>query len=200
MLSRLSINSTGTDQEWTGVTKKLETSTWANLYIFHMSHRLPLSALQIQAYLTWFLLKSFLWIFSLLSQKGDHTQTYTHIQTQANTQNMCPFTRKIWLHAHVLLLTSSADGPISAFCPSPSTIRSSSWEIPVRDSPTEQDSDWNYRSTAEWWTVLRFLNSYIIYSFSCLQKHFSLIVYDNEGFILHFPLHLSATIAFIVEK
>lgn len=45
----------------------------------------------------------------------------------------------------MLLLTSSADGTISAFCPSPSTIRSSSWDIPVRDSPTEQVSDWNYK-------------------------------------------------------
>lgn len=89
MLSWLSINSTGTDQEWTGVTKKLETSIWANLYVFHMSHRLPLSALQIQAYLTWFLLKSFLWIFSLLSQKGDHTQTYTHTYRHKQTRRTC---------------------------------------------------------------------------------------------------------------
>ncbi|TNN74192.1 hypothetical protein EYF80_015637 [Liparis tanakae] len=37
----------------------------------------------------------------------------------------------------------SAEGPTSAFCPSPSTKRSSSCETPVRDSPTEQVSDWN---------------------------------------------------------
>lgn len=29
----------------------------------------------------------------------------------------------------VLLLTSSAEIPMSEFCPSPSTIRSSSWEV-----------------------------------------------------------------------
>lgn len=49
----------------------------------------------------------------------------------------------------MLLLTSSAEGPISVFWPSPSTMRSSSWETPVRDSPAEQDSDWNYKHTQE---------------------------------------------------
>lgn len=44
----------------------------------------------------------------------------------------------------VLLLTSSAEGPASAPWPWPSTIRSSSWEVPERDIPTTgQDSDWN---------------------------------------------------------
>lgn len=44
----------------------------------------------------------------------------------------------------VLLLTSSAEGPESAAWPWPSTIRSSSWEVPERDMPTPgQDSAWN---------------------------------------------------------
>ena len=44
----------------------------------------------------------------------------------------------------VLLLTSSAEGPTSAPWPWPSTMRSSSWEVPERDIPTTgQDSDWN---------------------------------------------------------
>lgn len=43
----------------------------------------------------------------------------------------------------VLLLTSSAEGPASAPWPWPSTMRSSSWEVPERDIPPGQDSDWN---------------------------------------------------------
>lgn len=61
----------------------------------------------------------------------------------------CIHSLKIWLPAHVLLLTSSAEGTSSAFCPSPSTIRSSSCEIPERDSPTEQVSDWNCKSKVQ---------------------------------------------------
>lgn len=49
------------------------------------------------------------------------------------------------LPEQVLLLTSSAEGPASAPWPWPSTMRSSSWEVPERDIPTTgQDSDWNY--------------------------------------------------------
>lgn len=52
--------------------------------------------------------------------------------------------------AQVLLLTSSADGPMSVTCPCPSTIRSSSCEVPERDIPTTgQDSDWNYKETKD---------------------------------------------------
>lgn len=48
--------------------------------------------------------------------------------------------------AQVLLLTSSAEGPRSLICPWPSTMRSSSWDVPERDIPTAgQDSDWNCR-------------------------------------------------------
>jgi len=57
--------------------------------------------------------------------------------------------------AQVLLLTSSAEGPTSLTCPWPSTMRSSSWEVPERDIPTAgHDSDWNCdRSGAQgcWW-------------------------------------------------
>lgn len=53
--------------------------------------------------------------------------------------------------AQVLLLTSSAEGPKSLICPWPSTMRSSSWEVPERDMPTAgQDSDWNWRAMEEW--------------------------------------------------
>lgn len=44
----------------------------------------------------------------------------------------------------MLLLTSSAEGPISDVCPCPSTMRSSSWDVPERDKPKGQDSIWNY--------------------------------------------------------
>lgn len=59
--------------------------------------------------------------------------------------------------AQVLLLTSSAEGPTSLTCPWPSTMRSSSWEVPERDIPTAgHDSDWNcVRSGAQgcWWSL-----------------------------------------------
>lgn len=45
--------------------------------------------------------------------------------------------------AQVLLLTSSAEIPMSAFCPSPSTIRSSSCEVLECDRPPGHDSVWN---------------------------------------------------------
>lgn len=52
--------------------------------------------------------------------------------------------------AHVLLLTSSADGPMSVIWPCPSTMRSSSCDVPERDIPTTgQDSDWNYKKKKE---------------------------------------------------
>lgn len=51
------------------------------------------------------------------------------------------------LPAQVLLLTSSAEIPISAFCPSPSTILSSSWEVLECDKPPGHDSDWKRNRT-----------------------------------------------------
>lgn len=47
----------------------------------------------------------------------------------------------------VLLLTSSAEIPISAVCPSPSTIRSSSWEVLEWDRLPGHDSVWNWNKT-----------------------------------------------------
>lgn len=81
-----------------------------------------------------------------LTARCDRLTRGHHRHTHPNTHSVCPYTHSTRLPAHVLLLTSSAEGPISAFCPSPSTIRSSSWEIPVRDSPTEHVSDWNCKS------------------------------------------------------
>lgn len=51
--------------------------------------------------------------------------------------------------AQVLLLTSSAERLVSVFCPSPSTMRSSSWDVLECDIPPEHDSVWNWTQSKQ---------------------------------------------------